>query len=202
MTYQSIKNKLTIILLILFVSNVSYADTVKEILITGNERVNTESIKLFGKISIGDDLNKNDLNKIVKDLYETNFFEFIDLTLEESVLKINVVENPIIQNLIIRGIDKRGTNTLQKKLKENIPLKEKNPYLERDSVSAINNLKSDELLLFDKLFEIMLSSLSAFFICEVVFVGLLFPTNESSCSSDLSELPPISVAYAFTNNRI
>ena len=55
MTYQSIKNKLTIILLILFVSNVSYADTVKEILITGNERVNTESIKLFGKISIGDD---------------------------------------------------------------------------------------------------------------------------------------------------
>ena len=142
MTYQSIKNKLTIILLILFVSNVSYADTVKEILITGNERVNTESIKLFGKISIGDDLNKNDLNKIVKDLYETNFFEFIDLTLEESVLKINVVENPIIQNLIIRGIDKRGTNTLQKKLKENIPLKEKNPYLERDSVSAINNLKS------------------------------------------------------------
>ena len=115
MTYQSIKNKLTIILLILFVSNVSYADTVKEILITGNERVNTESIKLFGKISIGDDLNKNDLNKIVKDLYETNFFEFIDLTLEESVLKINVVENPIIQNLIIRGIDKRGTNTLQKK---------------------------------------------------------------------------------------
>ena len=78
------------------------SSTVKEILITGNERVNTESIKLFGKISIGDNLKKNDLNQIVKDLYETNFFEFIDLTLEKSILKINVVENPIIQNLIIK----------------------------------------------------------------------------------------------------
>ena len=38
-------------------------------------RNNKETIKMFSVINIGDDLSNNDLNKIIKKLYDTNFFE-------------------------------------------------------------------------------------------------------------------------------
>ena len=59
---------------------------------------------MFGEFSIGDDVTDNDLNIIIKNLYQTNFFKDLSVTLSESLLKISVVENPIIQNLIINVI--------------------------------------------------------------------------------------------------
>ena len=112
MNYLSIKNKLLVLLFFLLSMSFSYAEIVKKIIIDGNERVNFETIKIFGKVKVGDDLNKKDLNQILKNLYETNFFENVNLSLNDSILTINLVENPIIQNLIIQGIKNK---TLKKK---------------------------------------------------------------------------------------
>ena len=40
------------------------AEIVKNITIKGNERVNSETIKIFGGVKINDNLNSNDLNEI------------------------------------------------------------------------------------------------------------------------------------------
>ena len=122
MNNLSLKNKLLAVLIILFSTNFSSAEIIKNIIIDGNERVNSETIKIFGKVKIGDDLNKKDLNNILKNLYETNFFKDVNLSLNDSILKIKLVENPIIQNLIIKGVE---NETLKKKLTETISLKEK-----------------------------------------------------------------------------
>jgi len=109
---RNIKKKLFIIFIYLISITHLSAEIVNEIVVTGNQRVNTETIKIFGGISVNDDLNNNDLNNILKKLYNTNFFETVNLSLKDSILKIDVVENSIVQNLIIKGID---NDTLKKK---------------------------------------------------------------------------------------
>ena len=88
--------------LILSITNL-YSEIIKDFKIIGNDRVNSETIKVFSGVSIGDNLTTDDLNIILKNLFETNFFKNINLKYENSILSINVVENPIVQNLIIQG---------------------------------------------------------------------------------------------------
>ena len=47
---------------------------IEKIEIDGNIRVNKETIKMFSGINIGEDLSNNDLNNVLKKLYDTNFF--------------------------------------------------------------------------------------------------------------------------------
>ena len=79
----------------------SYAEIIKKIEVDGNKRVNTETIKVFAGVKNNDNLSSDDLNEVLKRLYETKFFENISLSIQNSILKISVVENSIIQNLII-----------------------------------------------------------------------------------------------------
>ena len=92
---------ITFIILIIFI-NPAKAEIVKEFVIEGNSRVNTETIQMFSGIAIGDDVNENILNKSLKNLYETNFFSNVEITFDDSVLKIILDDNPIIQKLIFQ----------------------------------------------------------------------------------------------------
>jgi outer membrane protein insertion porin family len=184
MFFQSLKNIFIVILLSLITAKSVYADIINKIIISGNERVNTETIKMFGGIKVGENLNSNDLNKILKNLYETNFFENINLSINDSILLIDVTENPIIQNLIINGIENKS---LKKKIVENILLKEKNPFVESDIKLELQKLKnilqevgyyfsSVDLLkkennnnTLDLIFEIDLGDKA--FINEIAFIG-------------------------------
>ena len=67
-------NILLIILYLLFTTPLR-AEIVKEINVEGNQRVSSETIKMFTGVSINDDLSENDLNQILKKLYNTNFFD-------------------------------------------------------------------------------------------------------------------------------
>ena len=139
MIVTMIKKLISIIFIFLFYINFAHSEIINKIGIKGNERVNSETIKVFGGLKIGDSLDSQDLNEILKRLYETNFFENIDITLNQSILQINVKENPIIQNLIIDGIKRKD---LKKLVKDRISLKEKTPYLENKMESTIKNIKS------------------------------------------------------------
>ena len=68
------KNFLKIIFIFLiFFKNVS-AENVNNIIVKGNERIDSNTIILFSKIKIGDNLDANSLNDITKRIYNTNFF--------------------------------------------------------------------------------------------------------------------------------
>ena len=124
--------------LILSITNL-YSEIIKDFKIIGNDRVNSETIKVFSGVSIGDNLTTDDLNIILKNLFETNFFKDINLKYENSILSINVVENPIVQNLIIQGIKRKD---FKKEIEKVISTKEKNPFLENKLEFDINNIKS------------------------------------------------------------
>ena len=91
-------------LAILFISCIflpAFSEVVKKIEITGNDRISTETIKMFSDINIGDDLEDSDINNLLKRLYETNFFQDISVKLSSNKLFIIVEENPIIENISI-----------------------------------------------------------------------------------------------------
>ena len=58
-----------------FLVKTSLATVINKIDIVGNKRVAKETIILFGKIEKNTDLTNEDLDSILKNLYETTFFE-------------------------------------------------------------------------------------------------------------------------------
>ena len=56
------------------------------------------------EVEIGEKLNENQINFMLKKLYETNFFSDVNIKYENQILYIKVVENPIVQNIIIEGV--------------------------------------------------------------------------------------------------
>ena len=67
------KINLFLIFFFLILTHTLRAEIVNQINIEGNQRISTEAIKMFADVSINEDLSENDLNKILKKLYETNF---------------------------------------------------------------------------------------------------------------------------------
>ena len=126
-----------IFVVIFFLSSTSESKNFNSILINGNERVSNETILVFSDIPDQQSLDANSINLILKKLYETGFFKDVVVKLENENLIINVVENPIIQTIFIKGIKK-------KKIKESIS----ELLILRDRSSFnIDKVKKDEIII-------------------------------------------------------
>ena len=101
---------ITLILFLFTFFTSSNSEVISKIEIKGNKRISNDTFAVFGGFKIGDDLSNKDLNKLLKELYETNFFKNIDVVLNNGILKISVVENPIIQLVEINGIRSKPLN--------------------------------------------------------------------------------------------
>ncbi len=68
-------NKILIFLFFaLFNFKFAFAEIIKEVKIFGNERIPKETILMFADIKKNDSIDDIKANKILKDLYESNFF--------------------------------------------------------------------------------------------------------------------------------
>ena len=118
---------LILFFLVFFKSNLLLADIISDIKVKGNNRVSSQTIINFTGITIGQDVSQKLLNNSLKELYETNFFKNVQFNISNKILTIKVDEYPIIQEIIITGVPAQKTI---KKIKENLALKEKNPFIE------------------------------------------------------------------------
>ncbi len=116
---------LTTILFISLLSNLN-SEIVEEILIKGNDRISEETIKVYGDIEIKKNYSEKDLNKIINNLYSTEFFEDVKVKLTNNILSIDVKEYPFINQIIITGEKKKAYEDQIKKL---IRSKEKKSYI-------------------------------------------------------------------------
>ena len=129
---------------ILFMSSsVLRAEIINKITVEGNQRISVETIKMFADVSANDNLSERDLNKILKKLYNTNFFDLVSVKIDDKVLIIRVTENPIIQNVNYEGLK---SSKLLEDLKKNIVLKSRSSFnkvlLEKDKKEIRNFLKN------------------------------------------------------------
>ena len=89
-------------LLILYFLFSAKAEIINDIKLENNIRVSKESIIAFGNIKLGKNYSETEINQILVDLYNTNFFSDIKLKIENNILIINVKEKKIIQTVVIR----------------------------------------------------------------------------------------------------
>jgi outer membrane protein insertion porin family len=123
----------------IFVITISYAEVVKKVKVVGNVRVSPETIVMFGNIKVNEDYNTQKLNELTRELYDTDFFSYLEINLNNGVLEISVKENPIIQNLIFNGIKAKKH---KEAIKEVIELKEKTSYVENKLSRDIKKIKT------------------------------------------------------------
>ena len=57
---------------LLFIANV-FSEIVKDFRIEGNQRVSESTIINFSQVKVNTDLNPNQFNKVLKNIYSTNF---------------------------------------------------------------------------------------------------------------------------------
>ena len=130
---------LSLLIFFFVVTSPIKAEIINKISIDGNERISSETIQMFSGVSLNDDLFDNDLNEILKKLYNTNFFENVSVKVKNNTLLIEVKENPIIQNIYYEGI--KSTKILAD-LKKNIVLKSRSSFNEVLLEQDRQNIKS------------------------------------------------------------
>ena len=115
------------------------AEVVQSISVNGNDRITDETIIIFSKVNIGDDLIMNDLNNIIENLYSSDFFKNVSIILKNNNLSINVVENNLVQSVEINGVKNKK---LKQKLLDQLTLTEKKSYVEEKSKNDIIKLSN------------------------------------------------------------
>ena len=83
---------LTILLIFKFAFSHALGDIINKIEVKNNDRITTESIITFGGIELGKDYTQEELNKVLLDLYSTNFFSDIKFDLQGDVLIVELTE--------------------------------------------------------------------------------------------------------------
>ena len=135
------KKILIVLLLFNFMLFSAKSEIINDIKLKNNKRVSKESVLAFGNIKLGKDYTENEINQILGDLYNTNFFSDIKLKVENNILIIDVKEKKIIQTIVLEGVASKE-NT--EKILKGLNLKDKSPFdkftAEQDVVLIKNSL--------------------------------------------------------------
>ena len=115
------------------------SDVYDEIKVNGNDRISPETIIMFSGLKINEDIDIEQLNDSIKNLYKTDYFKNVEISTNQNTINIYVNENPIIQSITIVGIKNKE---ILKQLSEITKKSEKYPYL-------INRVKDQRDLLFN-----------------------------------------------------
>ena len=116
-----------------------YADKIEKISVKGNVRISDKTVILFSKAKINQEVNEDDFNNFIKNLYETDFFKKVKIKFEDNILTFAVVENPIIQSIKINGIK---SSKYTEQMYEIMSMKEKNSFVEDYISKDLNKIKS------------------------------------------------------------
>ncbi len=131
-----------IILVFFIITHNALGDVVSKIDILGNERIPNETILMFSDISINENIDNDKLNLILKNLYDSNFFDNIVVDFTNNILTISVVEFPIIEKIIFKGIKAKK---IQEEINKNLNLKSRSSFNKtifiEDQKSILSTLK-------------------------------------------------------------
>ncbi len=95
-----------------FVS-VAHAQTIRSIEVDGNRRVEADTIRSYLQVSPGDAYDPSKVDQSLKALFSTGLFADVDIALQGSTLLVQVVENPVVNQVVFEGNSEVDTETLR-----------------------------------------------------------------------------------------
>ena len=91
--------------------------TVSRIDVSGNQRMDAESVRILSDVRVGDNVSAEGANQIAKRLQESGYFSRVNVRMSGNVLKIDIVEAPTVNLVTIEGNDEISTDDLKKELR-------------------------------------------------------------------------------------
>ena len=88
-------------------------ETIGSIDVRGNQRIEATTIISYLTVKAGDPFDEEELDRSLKNLYASSFFEDVALRREGSALLVEVVENPIINRIAFEGNLRLDDETLE-----------------------------------------------------------------------------------------
>ncbi|MEM9012162.1 MAG: outer membrane protein assembly factor BamA [Pseudomonadota bacterium] len=81
------------------------AVSIQGIEVSGNRRIEAETIRIYSGLSAGERATPSDLNRAVRRIFATGLFSSVNIVPEGGVVQIQVVENPTINRISFEGND-------------------------------------------------------------------------------------------------
>lgn len=110
------KQTLKYLSLITIIGNANGA-VISRVDVVGNQRMDAESVRILADVKAGNDINSERVNNIAKTLQSSGYFEKVDVKLDGNILRIKLVESPIINMVTVEGNDEIDTEDLKKEIK-------------------------------------------------------------------------------------
>ena len=136
-------SKIFTILLFFYFNTHAYSETIGKIMIEGNDRISDETISMFADVKLNDNIDNEKLNSILKNLYDSNFFDNVSVSFDKNDLIIKVIESPIIEQITFTGVKSK---TMKKELFKILKLKSRSSFnetmLSNDRSAIIGYLKN------------------------------------------------------------
>jgi outer membrane protein insertion porin family len=79
------------------------SQTIQQIIVTGNQRIEPETIASYMTVEIGDPFDPQRIDDSLKSLFATGLFADVSIRREGDSLIVQVVENPIINRIAFEG---------------------------------------------------------------------------------------------------
>ena len=76
---------------------------VEKIVVKGNQRIETGTIRSYLLIHEGDPLDHRRIDQSLKSLFATGYFADLSIDVQNSTILVNVFENPVINRLAFEG---------------------------------------------------------------------------------------------------
>lgn len=87
-------------------SGLAYAEKVSRIVINGTERIEPSTVSSYMELKVGDELSGGSTDRVLKSLFATGLFADVKVQNSAGVVTVDVVENPLINQIVFEGNDK------------------------------------------------------------------------------------------------
>ncbi|MGV2433420.1 MAG UNVERIFIED_CONTAM: outer membrane protein assembly factor BamA [Rickettsiaceae bacterium] len=126
----------------IFVSTQAYGlDKVNNIIIDGNQRIESSTIENYLTIKKGDDATSILQEKSIHSLYNTSLFEDVKISYNSGTLKVSVKETPLVVKVVLKGNSKIGTKNINKVILTQSGHSLKNKDIEHDTAKILEMYK-------------------------------------------------------------
>ncbi|MDF2965105.1 MAG: bamA [Rickettsiaceae bacterium] len=99
-----------------FISPVLADNTISNIIVKGNKRVEKETIINYLNVGKGEKFSIEKQDSAIKSLYATSLFENIEINFQDGNLIVAVKENPFVNKVTIKGNSKISSDIIKKEL--------------------------------------------------------------------------------------
>lgn len=135
--FMSHKYLLSLVISTAFAST-TFATSMTKVEVSGNTRIAEATINSYLTLKPGNQITEQEINDSVKNLFATGYFSDVNITNNGGVLKVLVVENPMINKIAFEG----NKQLVDKDLLTELQMKQRQVFSSQKLQDDINRLRT------------------------------------------------------------